>query len=148
MTLPNQPRTVDDEFDAPLLAAINLTPMVDVMLVLLIIFMVTAPLMLTGVKLNLPHNAGPPITPSHAPLVLSLDSTGHVFIGGDAVADVDLTKRLTALAAADPAQTIYVRADKATPYGTVMHAMGAVAAAGFAHISLLAIQSQSSGTGN
>jgi biopolymer transport protein TolR len=148
MTLRSQPRTLEDEFDAPLLAEINVTPMVDVMLVLLIIFMVAAPLMLTGVKLDLPRNAGPPITPPHAPLVLSLDPAGHVFIGGAAVADVDLTKRLTALAAADPAQTIYVRADKATSYGTVMHAMGAVAAAGFAHISLLAIQSQPPGTGN
>jgi biopolymer transport protein TolR len=136
----NLRRGDDDDDDTALMAEINITPLVDVMLVLLIIFMVTAPLMMAGVPLHLPKTAAARVTELHRPVVLSLDGGGNIFIGGKAVARDDLAARLQALVRNAPEQVIYVRADRALSYGQVMQVMGTIATAGFSRISLLAEQ--------
>jgi len=124
------------------MAEINVTPFVDVMLVLLVIFMVTAPLMMAGVPLRLPKTAAARVAEPRQPIVLSIDHAGDVFIGDKEVAGAVLPARLQQMAAATPDQTVYIRADRALPYGAVMRTMGAVAAAGFSRISLLAEQAE------
>ena len=130
----------DDEPDAPVLSDINVTPLVDVMLVLLIIFMVTAPLMTTGVPLHLPQSAASRQTLTRKPIVLSLDAEGHVFIGETPVPDAGLAERLRALAREAEDQTIHVRADQALPYGTIMRVLGEMTAAGITRLSLVTVQ--------
>src|SRR5215831_14632561 len=98
------------------LAEINVTPMVDVMLVLLVIFMVAAPLLMVGVPLDLPKTRAAAITQHKEPLVLSLDRGDVVFIGDDQVTPGALESRLAALAAEDRSRIVYVRADKTVSY--------------------------------
>src|SRR5437588_1197828 len=120
------------------LAEINVTPMVDVMLVLLIIFMVTAPLLTVGVPLDLPKTTAAEVTQPKEPIVLSLDREGDTFIGNEPVAAADLTHRLAHLAAEDPERIIYVRGDRTISYAQLMDALGLVNTAGFTKVSLLA----------
>src|ERR1700758_4574506 len=94
------------------LAEINVTPMVDVMLVLLVIFMVTAPLLTVGVPLDLPKTSAARVTQPQAPVVLSLDREGDTFIGDERVDPGDLKDRLVRLAAEDPDRIVYVRGDR------------------------------------
>ena len=121
-----------------LLAEINVTPMVDVMLVLLVIFMVAAPLLMVGVPLDLPKTRAAAITQHKEPLVLSLDRGGAVFIGDDRVTAGDLAARLAALAAEDRTRIVYVRADKTVSYEQLMDMLSQVNRAGFAKVSLVA----------
>src|SRR4029077_18503960 len=120
------------------LAEINVTPMVDVMLVLLIIFMVTAPLLTVGVPLDLPKTTAAELVQPKEPIVLSLDREGGSFIGNEPVAAADLKDRLAQLAAADPERIVYVRGDRAISYAQLMDALGLVNTAGFTKVSLLA----------
>ncbi len=120
------------------LAEINVTPMVDVMLVLLVIFMVTAPLLTVGVPLNLPKTSAAELTQPKEPIVVSLDAAGGTFIGNERVAEDDLKARLAALAAEDPDRIVYVRGDRTISYGRLMVALGLVSTAGFTKVSLLA----------
>lgn len=120
------------------LAEINVTPMVDVMLVLLVIFMVTAPLMTVGVPLDLPKTSAAELQQPKEPIVLSLDRDGGSFIGNEAIAAADLKDRLSQLASEDPARIIYVRGDRTISYAQLMDALGIVNTAGFTKVSLLA----------
>jgi biopolymer transport protein TolR len=120
------------------LAEINVTPMVDVMLVLLIIFMVTAPLLTVGVPLDLPKTSAAQLTQPKEPVVLSLDRAGDTFIGNDRVEAGDLKDRLSRLAAEDPDRIVYVRGDRTISYARLMDALGLVNSAGFTKVSLLA----------
>jgi biopolymer transport protein ExbD len=120
------------------LAEINVTPMVDVMLVLLIIFMVTAPLLTVGVPLNLPKTTAAELQQPKEPIVLSLDREGGTFIGNEPVAATDLRDRLAQLAAEDPERIVYVRGDREISYAQLMDALGLVNTAGFTKVSLLA----------
>ena len=119
-------------------AEINVTPMVDVMLVLLVIFMVAAPLMTVGVPVQLPKTAAAKVSQPKQPVVLSIDKDGHVFLKDEALGTEALLPRLQALAAEDPDQVVLVRGDRAIDYGRVMQVMGTVSAAGFAKVSLIA----------
>ncbi|CAH0299240.1 ExbD/TolR family protein [Roseomonas sp. CECT 9278] len=119
------------------LAEINVTPFVDVMLVLLIIFMVAAPMMSVGVPVDLPRASNAPAAQAPEPLVLSLDSQGRVFIEREEVGLAALAQALRPLAAAAPDRAVFLRADRAQPYGEVMRVLGAVSAAGFARASLI-----------
>ena len=143
MVMGMPPGGADDDDDnggmAPL-SEINVTPMVDVMLVLLIIFMVAAPLMMSGVPLQLPKTAASQIRKPQDPVILSLDRDGRVFLGADLVAADALPGRLRAMAQAAPDQVVYVRGDRTLSYGRVMETMGVVSASGFARVSLLAEQ--------
>ena len=135
-TLPPSGEAGDDRYQP--LAEINVTPMVDVMLVLLIIFMVTAPLLTVGVPLDLPKTTAAQLTQPKEPIVLSLDREGGSFIGNEPVAAGDLKDRLSQLAAEDPERIVYVRGDRTISYAQLMDALGLVNTAGFTKVSLLA----------
>jgi biopolymer transport protein ExbD len=120
------------------MAEINVTPMVDVMLVLLVIFMVTAPLLMVGVPLDLPKTQAAAITAPKEPIILSLNRGGETFLGDELVAPGDLETRLAALAAGDPGRIVYVRGDKTITYAQLMDMLSQVNRAGFAKVSLVA----------
>ncbi len=120
-----------------LLAEINVTPFVDVMLVLLIVFMVAAPLMTVGVPVDLPRAPSAPAAEAQAPLVVSLDAEGRVFLDRDPVPPGTLGALLRPLAAAAPDRPIFVRADRTQPYGAVMRLLAELSAAGFARAALI-----------
>jgi biopolymer transport protein TolR len=120
------------------MAEINVTPLVDVMLVLLIIFMVAAPLLVSGVQVDLPDARAKPLSQDNTPIQISMDRTGKVYVDRQPVARTALKAKLEALRAArtDDAR-IYVRADKSLPYGQAMSVVGDVSAAGFRKIALV-----------
>jgi TolR protein len=120
------------------LAEINVTPMVDVMLVLLVIFMVTAPLLTVGVPIDLPKTSAAQITEPQKPVIVSINHDDQIFIGEEPVAAADLKTRLDGLAAEDATRIVYVRGDRTIPYAEVMDLLGIVNTAGFAKVSLLA----------
>jgi biopolymer transport protein TolR len=122
------------------MSEINVTPMVDVMLVLLIIFMVAAPLLTVGVPIDLPQTKAPTITEQKEPLVISLNAAGHLFLQNSEVQDDELVPRLQAITKANADADIYVRGDRAINYGRVMEVMGMVGAAGFTKVSLITEQ--------
>jgi biopolymer transport protein TolR len=120
------------------MAEINVTPMVDVMLVLLIVFMVAAPLLTVGVPVDLPQTQAPAINEQKEPLVISVNSEGKLYLQNTEVEDDALVPRLKAVTSNNPNATIYVRGDKAIQYGRVMEVMGMIGAAGFSKVSLIA----------
>jgi biopolymer transport protein ExbD len=120
------------------LAEINVTPMVDVMLVLLVIFMVTAPLLTVGVPLDLPKTAAAAIADPKPPVILSLTRVGEVYIGDDRIERGDLAEQLAALATEDPTRIVYVRGDQTISYTQLMEALGLVNRAGFSKVTLVA----------
>lgn len=120
------------------MSEINVTPFVDVMLVLLIVFMVTAPLLSVGVPVDLPKTKAASLNDSQEPLVISIDGEGVVYIQQKAVEMEQLIPRLVAITGAKPDTKIFVRGDRAIQYGTVMQVMGEISSAGFKKVSLLA----------
>ena len=125
---------------ARLMSDINVTPMVDIMLVLLIVFMVAAPLLTVGVPVDLPQSRAPAITEQKEPLVITVNAEGKLFLQNSPVADDELVPRLQAITKNNPQTDIYVRGDRAINYGRVMEVMGMVSAAGFAKVSLITEQ--------
>jgi len=123
----------------PVMAEINVTPMVDVMLVLLIIFMVSAPLLTVGVPLDLPQTQAKSLEQDKTPLQLSVDTRGKVFINDTEVAMADLIPKLKAITDARGGmdERIYMRADKKADYGTVARVMGQLSGAGFKRLALV-----------
>ena len=119
---------------------INVTPLVDVMLVLLIVFMVTAPLLTAGVPIDLPQTEAKPLTVDKAPITITLDPGGKIFLQDDEVALPDLVSKLTAMAENGLDERIYVRGDRAASYGAIMEVMGTINGAGFKHIGLVALK--------
>jgi biopolymer transport protein TolR len=119
---------------------INVTPMVDVMLVLLVIFMVAAPLLTVGVPVDLPKTSAPAINEQKEPLVITINAAGKLFLQNTEVDDDDLVPRLQAITRNNPDSDIYVRGDRAIDYGRVMQVMGMVSAAGFTKVSLITEQ--------
>ena len=143
-----------DEAYAPL-SEINVTPFVDVMLVLLIVFIVTAPLLAVGVDVDLPQAEAPALPSQDVPLVVSVDRDNKVYIGDEEVPPDALVERLTGImnedgqAAAQPAgqpgegaeaqqRRIFVRGDHTVSYGRIMEVMGLIIQAGFTRVSLVA----------
>jgi biopolymer transport protein TolR len=122
---------------ARLVAEINVTPFVDVMLVLLVIFMVTAPLMTSAVEVDLPKTQAAQATGQDEPLIVSLNAAGKVFLQETEMEVDALVPRLQAITQNKPEQRIFVRADKSLPYGRVMEVMGTLSAAGFAKVALV-----------
>jgi len=119
------------------MAEINVTPFVDVMLVLLIVFMVTAPLLTAGVPVDLPKTHAQPLGQDREPLSVTIRSNGRIYLQNTPVPEDDLVPRLTAIAANGYDQRIFVRGDKSVDYGRVMEVMGLLSAAGFTHIGLV-----------
>jgi biopolymer transport protein TolR len=124
------------------MSEINVTPMVDVMLVLLVIFMVAAPLLTVGVPVDLPQTKAPAITEQKEPLVITLNAKSELFIQNSPVSDDELVPRLQAITKNNPQADIYVRGDRSINYGRVMEVMGMVSAAGFTKVSLITEQAR------
>ncbi|OAN50502.1 protein TolR [Paramagnetospirillum marisnigri] len=118
-------------------AEINVTPMVDVMLVLLVIFMVTAPLLTAGVQVDLPKTSAAPLKGDDQPLSVTIDAHGKIYIQETEVQLDQLAPRLQAITAQKPETRIFVRGDKGIDYGRVMEVMGTLGAAGFAKVALV-----------
>jgi biopolymer transport protein TolR len=121
------------------MSEINVTPMVDVMLVLLIVFMVAAPLLTVGVPVDLPKAQAPAINENKEPLVVTVNAEGKIFLQ-ETVLDNDdtLVPRLQAITHNNPEASIYVRGDRAINYGRVLEVMSMISAAGFTKVSLVA----------
>ena len=120
------------------MSEINVTPLVDVMLVLLVVFMVTAPLLTVGVPVDLPQTQAPPINEPKEPLTITLNREGAVFIQETSVAVDAVVPKLQAITGSNPDAVIYVRGDKEINYGRVLEVMSLVSSAGFRKVSLVA----------
>ena len=131
----------------PVMAEINVTPMVDVMLVLLIIFMVTAPLLTVGVPIDLPQTQARSVEQDREPLTLSVNVKGEVYLQNSEVPLDELVAKLKAVTEARGGmdERIYVRGDRQVDYGTVMKVMGRLSSAGFRRVALVTEIEQGSG---
>ena len=136
LSLPPSGEAGEDRYQP--LSEINVTPMVDVMLVLLVIFMVTAPLLTVSVPLDLPKSRVTTLTEPKKPIIISLNRSGEVFIGNEQIDSSDLEQRLTGFAAEDSSRIVYVRGDQTISYAQLMEALGMVNRAGFVKVSLIA----------
>jgi len=124
------------------MAEINITPMVDVMLVLLIIFMVAAPLMVSGVPIQLPKTSAAKVGQTKKPMVVTVTNDGRLQVRDEFVTREELIPKLTALKGSEGDSVVYVRADSKLAYGDVMQILGQVGEAGFARVSLLSTKLQ------
>ena len=126
------------------MAEINVTPMVDVMLVLLIIFMVTAPLLVAGVPVNLPDARSKALDQDAKPVQISLDGEGRVFVNDAEIASAALPDTLTRIAARvtpdSKGPQVFLRADRALDYGRVMRVMGELSRAGLTRVALVTVE--------
>lgn len=121
------------------MSEINVTPFVDVMLVLLIVFMVTAPLLTVGVPVDLPQTQAGQIPTTEEPLVVSVDSQGRVYLQDTEVEAGTLVARLRAITGMNPQARIFVRGDRTVAYGRIMEVMGEMTAAGFGRVALIGV---------
>jgi biopolymer transport protein TolR len=119
------------------MADINVTPFVDVMLVLLIVFMVTAPLLTVGVPVDLPKTHAQALGQDREPLSVTIRRDGHIYLQNTPVDEDQLVPKLTAISGNGYDQRIFVRGDKSVDYGRVMEIMAMISAAGFTHIGLV-----------
>jgi biopolymer transport protein TolR len=120
-----------------IMAEINVTPLVDVMLVLLVIFMVTAPMMQQGVQVNLPKANTKAMTPQDEAVVVSVDKSGKVFINKDEIPAADLRNRLTTMFASREKKEVFLKADAGVPYGEVVKAMADIKGAGIERLGMV-----------
>src|SRR5215469_2231424 len=123
---------------ARLVADINVTPFVDVMLVLLVIFMITAPLLTAAVQVDLPQTQAAQATGQDEPLIISINAEGKTYLQETEYTIEQLIARLQAVTQNKPDQRIFVRGDKSLAYGKIMEVMGALSAAGFPKVALVA----------
>lgn len=122
------------------MAEINVTPMVDVMLVLLIIFMVTAPLLVAGVPVNLPDARSKPLDQDAKPVQVSLDAAGKIFVNEAEVSQAGLPEALVRVAArGGPVPQVFLRGDRGLPYGRIMQVMGELSHAGLTRVSMVTV---------
>ena len=119
------------------MAEINVTPLVDVMLVLLVIFMVTAPMMQQGVQVNLPKADTRAMTPAEESVVVSVDKSGKVFIDKEAVPAGELRKRLSAMFVTRAKKEVFLKADAGVPYGEVVRTMADIKGAGIERLGMV-----------
>ena len=129
------------------MSEINVTPMVDVMLVLLVIFMVAAPLLTVGVQVDLPKTKASVIQGDDKPLTVSVNADGRIFIQETAIDLAKLAPRLLAITGNNPDVRVFVRGDKNIPYGRVMRVMGVINGAGFKRVALVTDRSDGKKTG-
>ena len=122
------------------LAEINVTPLVDVMLVLLIVFMVAAPLMTSGVPVDLPKTSAAPLNQDADPLTVSVNSEGKIFLGDSEATLAELVSKLQAMSDNKTDRRIFVRGDKGINYGRVLEVMATITQGGFTKVALLAEQ--------
>jgi biopolymer transport protein TolR len=120
------------------MADINVTPLVDVMLVLLVVFMITAPLLTVGVPVDLPQTQAPAINEPKEPTVITVNKDGAIFIQETTIPLDSLVAKLQAITGSNPDAVLYVRGDKDINYGRVLEVMSLVSSAGFRKVSLVA----------
>ncbi len=134
------------------MADINVTPLVDVMLVLLIIFMVTAPLLVTGVPVNLPETRAKGLDQDDKPTVVSIDRDGGLYIDETQISDADLPDRLAEIVSANAGKAeppqIFLRADTGLDYGGVMRVMGELNRAGLNKVALVSTGGEDASSGS
>lgn len=133
----DQPRRTKSRRIARVNAEINVTPMVDVMLVLLVIFMITAPLLTAGIPVDLPKTEASVLQEKDEPLTVTVDEKGNLYLQETLLDLPVLVPRLIAITGSNPEARIYVRGDKAISYGQVMEVMGAISAGGFKKVALV-----------
>ena len=126
----NPSNGTERSFQTKIMAEINVTPMVDVMLVLLVIFMVTAPLLVAGVPVQLPKNSAQRISQPNKPVIVTLAADARLYIRDEPVDAASLIPRLSALRSGEGDAVVYLRADKAIPYGEVMELLGRLSSSG------------------
>ncbi|MBF0400208.1 MAG: protein TolR [Magnetococcales bacterium] len=119
------------------MSEINVTPMVDIMLVLLVIFMVTAPLLTQGVEINLPSTQAAPLQSKQEPLIITVDKDGTAYIEKSVQNMTQLIEKVTAIRKSNPEVPVFVRGDRRTPYGFVMMVMSQLQQAGVDRIGLV-----------
>ena len=119
------------------MSEINVTPFVDVMLVLLVVFMITAPLLTVGVPIDLPKTAASTLQGSEEPLTISINDKGKIYLQKTLVKQEELVARMLAISENLTSRRIFVRGDRLVDYGTVMEVMGSLNAAGFNKVALV-----------
>ncbi|SHO62979.1 biopolymer transport protein TolR [Pseudoxanthobacter soli DSM 19599] len=124
------------------MSEINVTPLVDVMLVLLIVFMVSAPLLTVGVPIDLPQSRAKPMQDDQEPITVSIKPDGEIFLQDTPITAEELVPKLQAIATQGYDERIFVRGDKSSDYGTIMQVMGRLSAAGFRRIGLVTLEEQ------
>ena len=129
----------------PPMSQINVTPFVDVMLVLLVIFMITAPLLTVGVEVDLPETDSPPLSGDDEPLSITITGDGTTYLQETEVALTDLIPKLRAITERRPDVRIFIRGDREIEYGRVMEVMGVLNAAGFNNVALVTEPRRSAG---
>ena len=125
-----------------LVSEINVTPFVDVMLVLLIIFMVAAPLLTVGVPIDLPETQANALNSETQPITISVNQQGQVYLQETEIAVDEVVPKLQAIATTGYNERIYVRGDRSADYGTVMQVMARISAAGYRNLGLVTLQEQ------
>jgi biopolymer transport protein TolR len=125
-----------------LMSEINVTPFVDVMLVLLIIFMVAAPLLTVGVPIDLPETRASAMNPETQPITISVNQNGQIYLQETEIPLEEVVAKLNAIATTGYEERVYVRGDKTTNYGIVMQVMARIQAAGYTKIGLVTLQEQ------
>lgn len=125
-----------------LMSEINVTPMVDVMLVLLIIFMVAAPMLTVGVPVDLPETKAKAMNADTQPIMLTIDGTGKIFLQETEIPQEELIAKLKAISKTGYEERIYIRGDKTTNYGDAMVVMGLIQDAGYKNLGLLSLPKQ------
>ena len=139
MPLGNQsPRAKSKRLRASPMSDINVTPLVDVMLVLLIVFMVTAPLLTVGISVDLPQTKGKALSEQKEPLTVTINGDGKLFLQNTEVKMESLIAQLNGITDANPETRIYVRGDKSLNYGKIVEVMGMISASGFTKVALVA----------
>ena len=123
--------------DRGMMAQINVTPLVDVMLVLLVIFMVTAPMMQQGVQVNLPKADTKGMTAQEDTVIVSVDKSGRIFLNRDEIPAGDLRRKLTELFATRTKKEVFLKADAGVPYGEVVRAMSDIKGAGIERLGMV-----------
>jgi biopolymer transport protein TolR len=121
----------------PLMAQINVTPFVDVMLVLLVIFMITAPMMQQGMQVNLPKTEAKAMTVKDNPIIVTIDRSGRAFLDKEEVPQGQLKAKLSSLFAAKSKKEVFLKADRDVPYGDVIRAMAEIKGAGVERLGML-----------
>jgi len=119
------------------MSEINITPFVDVMLVLLVVFMVTAPMMISGINVDLPQTAAAPLSGNDEPLTITVTDKEVVYIQDIAIESKELIPKLIAITKEKKDSRILVRGDRSVSYGVMMSVVGSISEAGFNHISLI-----------
>lgn len=120
-----------------MVSEINVAPIVDVMLVLLVIFMITAPMLISGVPVDLPEASSKPISSQEEPLAVSIDKNGKIYIMDTLIEESKLVEKLKAITKAKKDTRIFVRGDTTLPYGKIMAIVGEISAAGFSKVALI-----------